>query len=482
MWQALEAAACADENSRFKKAHAFLSSLRARADVIPPFEFFQEILDHRFGDGETARQRLIRRLGVDADDPISEFMSMTLAYERTSVPTLQGFLEWVAAGDSELKREYDQGRDEVRVMTVHGAKGLQAPIVILPDTCSVPTPRHDPALIGIGDDLVVWPVRKANDVAAITQARQRADENRFAEYYRLFYVAATRAEDRLYVAGHGARDRLDPRAWYALAEAAIVPEAETVALASGETGWRIAQPQSAVSDRDAQPEPSRLTRAPLPVWAHVKAETEAPPVASRAPSAPRTDDPADFGEPAPFSPLAKDDDDRFRRGLIVHKLLEILPQLPRAQRRKAALRRIESAMPAWTGDACDALADEVLGILDDARFASVFGPDSLAEVGLAGAPARLGGIAFGGQVDRLIVEPERVLIVDYKTNRPVPVNVDGVPRLYLQQMAVYRALLQDVYPDRPVHCALLWTAAPSLMALPEQVLDEAKESAIADHP
>ncbi|MEP5930172.1 MAG: 3'-5' exonuclease, partial [Nitratireductor sp.] len=201
LWNALRDKAGRDP--RYAEAEALLTRLLARADFEPPYEFFAHVLT-----GEEGRRRLLARLGPDAADPIDEFLSLALEFERNHPPSLEAFLHWLERGAAEIKRDMDQGRDEVRVMTVHGAKGLEAEIVFMPDTCAAPGGAHDPALIAMpplekdGPELLLWPVRKKEEDDVTAAARQFRRDLQAAEYRRLLYVAVTRARDRLYIAGY----------------------------------------------------------------------------------------------------------------------------------------------------------------------------------------------------------------------------------------------------------------------------------------
>ena len=133
LWTALQAKA--KDDARFAEAVETLTAWLARADVLPPYEFFSELLG---ADGQRLRKAMLTRLGPEAAEAIDEFLDIALAYDREAAPSLQGFVNQLRAGDVEIKRDMEQERDEVRIMTVHGAKGLQAPIVFLPDTCMAP--------------------------------------------------------------------------------------------------------------------------------------------------------------------------------------------------------------------------------------------------------------------------------------------------------------------------------------------------------
>ena len=399
---------------------------------------------------------------------------MALDYGRHAAPSLEGFLHWIAAAETEVKRDMEQGGDEVRVMTVHGAKGLQAPIVILPDTTQTPGIR--PSLLSLGGSgqaaadqgLFVWLVAGADKAGACALARAAADLQDDQEYRRLLYVALTRARDRLYVCGwETSRGRADG-CWYDLVEAAFsrLPEVEDL---PGELGdiRRFANAQTAQPETTA-PRTEPVAVGELPAWAEAPAPAEADPPKPLTPSRPKG------SEPAVLSPFVGAgvgevvDGAALARGQHVHRLLEILPGLSPDDQGQAARAYLEKAGRDLTSEMREGILDETLAVLEHPDFAPLFGSGSLAEAPLAGI---VDGHVVSGLVDRLVVKDDEVLVLDYKTNRRPPLNADGVPEIYLNQLAAYRALLVRIFPDRPVRCAILWTEGPSLMALPDALLD-----------
>jgi ATP-dependent helicase/nuclease subunit A len=464
LWRALSARC--DETPRFAAAHERLAGLLARADMCPPFELYAELLGA--GGGRLA---LIGRLGHEAEDPIDEFLDLALAYQRQHAPSLQGFLAWVEAGGGEIKRDLEQGRDEVRLMTVHGAKGLQAPIVILPDTVRKPD-RLSPLLWDEAEHetRLLWPGSTSRDDPASRAVRERAKQGRDEEYRRLLYVALTRAEDRLYLAGYESRRGLREGCWYDLVRRALEPVAERVRFEFGDpaaAGWggeglRLAGPQEATPVRDGQAVADSAGAPPLPEFA------QGPPAPEPEPARPLTPSRTSLGEPARRSPLGADEATTFRRGRLAHRLLELLPELALKDREAACARAVALPGHGLGADEAVAVAAEVRRVIEEPDFAALFAPGSRAEAPLV---ALVNERVIAGQIDRLVVTDEAVLAVDYKTNRPPPERVEDVAVAYLAQMAAYRAALQRIYPDRPVRCTLLWTDAPRLMALPDALLD-----------
>ncbi len=451
------------ERPLYKSAYGKLAAILEMADFTPPFEFFSDLLGRGGG-----RQQLLARLGPEAEDPIDEFLALALDFERQHVASLQGFLHWLAAGETVIKRDLEHGRGEVRVMTVHGAKGLQSNIVFLPDTRTMPDSRHDPRLLwGKGaDSYLLWPVRKENEEAQCKRLREEARHRIVREYHRLLYVAMTRAKDRLYICGWDGKRNRRPGCWYDLLKTAIDADSndtEKFSLDSGETGWRLRGAQTAPPDQSLPMAETAAQASPLPAWAGQPAPPEAEPSRPLTPSGPAIE------EPPVISPFSEGGGAKFKRGRLIHRLLQCLPDTSGDSHLKAArtylARPVHDLLPEEQAE----IAAEVMAILDHADFATLFGSGSQAEVSLIGDVA---GTVISARMDRLLVTDRAVSVIDYKTNRLPPAAVDEVPAIYLSQMAAYRAALRRIYPDRPVRCLLLWTVKADLMALPELLLDQ----------
>ena len=457
LWRELEDRA--GDDPAFAAARSELSRYLDLAGAVPPFELYARIL----GPGR-GRDKLTGRLGPDAEDPISEFLDLALAFERTHVPSLEGFLHWLEAWAVVVKRDPEQEiRDTVRVMTVHGAKGLQSPIVFLPDTLQVP--RAAPRLLWTEDGLLLWPPAKAFHEDVADGMRARSEQMRDREFRRLLYVAMTRAEDRLYVCGWQTRQSPPDGCWYNLIRDGLSGLAGVEELAatylkpeiSDARVLRLTCPQTAQAKpgggAKAEPRPS-----PLPPWAAKPPPPEARPGPPLAPSRIGAE------EPAQASPFGGEAGARFKRGRLIHRLLEGLPGLPPADRADTARAYLARSVHGLDSEAADEISATALGILDDPRFAHLFGPDSRAEAAIVG---RVSGQDVSARVDRLVVTEAEVSVIDYKTGPPP----DEPPQPYLRQMAAYRALLSELYGDRPVNCFLLWTDGPELMELSADLLD-----------
>ena len=462
----------ADEEPHWRRAWDFFATLLSRVDYATPYALLAEALGALGG-----RARLFARLGPEAAEPIAELLNAALTYSAIHPPALQGFLHWIRRSGAEVKREAETAGDLVRVMTVHGAKGLQAPLVIVPDTTALPPDESGViwADDSTGAPIPLWSPNKDLRCAAVDRIRAEAAQRRMEEYNRLLYVALTRAEDRLVVCGWQPGRALNDASWYSMVKRGF--EALTAERqAFGDWG----QAMLVSSEQVADPEQPRAmsadaTVSDLPAWLGRSPDwRSAPPPAEPArpqPLAPSRPDGVELGAiPAAASPLTErmGEGDRFLRGQLIHGLLQHLPELPVKDRADAARRYLDrpgNGLPA--GSAASVVA-EILRILDHPDLAPLFAPGSKAEVPLTGV---VEGHVVGGLVDRLAVLADRVLVADFKTNRRPPESLADTPVLYLRQMALYRAVLGEIFPDRRVICALVWTRDARVAILPDEILD-----------
>jgi len=444
------------------QASQLLHDVLAVADWAPPYEFLEIVLSDLGG-----RARALARFGPQARDPLDMLMEAALAYELDFPPSLQGFLDWLERGDIEVKRDPEAARDEVRVMTVHGAKGLQAPIVILADAYALPDDRNAMVPVPAQEGTVpVWYGGKAYAVGPVSQSIAVIREKQAQEHARLLYVALTRAEDRLYVAGWKPRRQI---------ARTLTPWYETVATALDELGaetlsdplWgevRCFRVEGPVTFLDRPGEGDVEPVLDLPRWARAPAGAEPRPPRPLAPSQVATVPEPPAGSPLEASTPAA------RRGTLIHRLLERLPATPEDAREDVARRWLERCAADLAWEAREEIIGTVLRTLHDPEIGTLFGPEALAEIPLS---AVINGQVLSGQVDRLIVTDDTVLVVDIKTGAQVPASPEQTPLAYLQQMGAYRAALARMFPDKTIEAALLWTAGPTLMPLPGPLMEQA---------
>ncbi len=462
LWQNLK------DKAGFGEARDYLQKWLREADFITPFAMLAEMLNESCpGNTVSGRKALWARLGPDALDPIDELLNAAQEFGHRHAPSLQSFLHWLTASEAEIKRELDRGGGQVRIMTVHASKGLEAPIVFLPDTATVPRSREMPKLLWNEQDIPLY-LSKRPQAGAARHVWETARQKQMEEYRRLFYVALTRAADRLYIGGWAATRNEGESfedCWYALARRGLKNLHEPMLIEGTEPAPDIVFADYDLGDGSGFTPPpltppargGELVRLSLPSWAHQPAPIES--VAAR-PLAPSRM--AMQSEPPAASP-----DIRFARGRIIHRLLQSLPDIDDGKRDNAATRFLANPQHRLTNGVQKEIADEVLGLLRNPEYAPLFGPGSRAEVPLAG---HFEDHPVAGQVDRLCVNDDAVWIIDYKSNRPPPLRAEDVSPAYIKQLAAYRAVLQDIYPGKPVRCFLLWTYGARLMELPENLI------------
>ncbi len=456
-----------DRAAEFAPTLAVLQDLLDHTDYLRPYDLIERILTRHGG-----RLRLLSQLGPEAEDGIDALLAQALAYEQSETPSLTGFLGWLASDDVDIKRQVDSGGDWIRVMSVHGAKGLEAPIVILPDTADRKlTLRRQ--IMELPGGARLWNMPKADCPAALLALRHEAEARERAERLRLLYVAMTRAEQWLIVGAAGATEDLEG-CWHALLAQAMAEENAarledgTLRLEGGR--W----PEAMALASDGIPAAGQAAEEPgpgtLPEWAVLPAPLPPRPVRPLLPSdlegAKALAQPGE-ADADPGRELAMD------RGTAIHRLLEVLPAAPRSDW-PALLRDVVRPMSRLAGQE-DLLLAEATAVLDHPDFREIFTSSALAEVEIAAPPglARDATRPIIGTVDRLLVEPGQVRIIDFKTNLAVPDRPEDVPLGILRQMGAYREVISAVYPEHAVSTEMLWTRGPTLMPLPEPLIRDA---------
>lgn len=484
---------CVTARSNFSEARRVLASVLASADWQRPFEFFSNFLAVA-----GKREAIHKRLGVEADDPINEFLAAALSYEQNEIATLDGFLAWLCRSEMEIKRDMEHGKDEVRVMTVHGAKGLEANLVILPDTCAESSSGnrfqfHDVGLANSDIKLPVWPQAKPGIIPAIDEAKAHAKLKDAEEYRRLLYVAMTRARDCLIVTGYEAKGRKPPAGcWYNLVaeglDAHFPNDGEDIGNGrkrfvlpgkDSETAAENVTPGGEDKTADGEKPGIGMSQAreELPQWALTLPDEILSSGHLKPSSLVDGEDSigVDESAPASFSPLAQSREQRFLRGNLIHGLLETLPQLDRTDWSKAATNYLGLHAANLETDVRQELAEEAVDVLTSPDFAPFLDPNARAEVPFSAAIELPdgGSVVVDGQVDRLVIIGTTLHVVDFKTHRPAAMALDDIPRGILRQMALYRAALGQIFPAETVNMSLLWTNQARIMALPSGMLDKA---------
>ena len=437
----------------YSEAHEALSGLLAIADYATPSRFLETILSGPL----QGRRRLYSRLGMASRDAIDELMNSALEFERNEVPSLDRFISWFSRGTVDVQRDPGQPANEVRVMTVHGAKGLEAPVVILADATA------DPAKLGrtpltLEDEVVPGSTapllrpKKDERNSRFSEIIEREEVRDLQEHWRLLYVALTRAADRLVVSGvapKAKKDGSDARpenCWHRVVERAML--ASNAEQVDGGLVYGSAAPLRAARQRNKV----QLPPIAVPDWALRPASPEARPPRPLAPSAITTDDEA---APPPSEAMRN----AARRGTIIHQLFERLAGVEPKARPPAALRWLERSVGVTDEAERRGIVEQVCSILSDERFSALFGPGSLGEAPLAATLPD--GRVIAGTIDRLLVEERRVSVIDFKTGK-VPAAQDQIRASHRRQMEAYVEALRVIFPGRDIRAALLYTAGPVL--------------------
>lgn len=445
------------ETPAFAEARAQLNQLLAMADYTTPHLFLETILSGPMH----GRRKLYARLGMAAGDPIEELLSSALEFERGEVPSLDRFLDWFSRGNVEVKRDPSAPGNAVRVMTVHGSKGLEAPFVIIADATS------DPAKLGGVSRTIDFPVpgvfgtaplirpRKAERVSPFAELMQNDEEQDLQEHWRLLYVGLTRAIERLVVAGVQPSGERVVNCWHTRVERAL--HALGAMPAADERWGQVLRYSGSVPGKRVSPKDlkSDLPKLALPDWTGRAAPVESRPPRPLAPSAITQD--RDSSEPPSSAMKAA-----ARRGTLIHQLFERLPEVAPELRIERAIAWLQRSGGVAERDEAAGIAEQVCTILSDSRYAPLFAPGSLGEAPIAATLAD--GRVLAGTIDRLLVEPGRVSVVDFKTGR-VPPNEAAIPSAHRRQMEAYAEALRIIFPDREVRAALLYTAEAKLFEL-----------------
>jgi len=475
LWQAVK-------NKAPDHITSYLKSLIKAGSTLKPYEFFSFITQSPcpasalYTEEDSAIKTglycLQRRLGNDIFDPIEEFLGQSLQFETDHTPSLQGFVIWHDQSSHSIKREMEEATDEVRIMTVHGSKGLQAPIVILPDTVPSKNRQRDRLLwpdVKSPDPraMPLWAANKDAQAKPYMDLRGHYDDDNTEEYRRLLYVAMTRAEDRLYIGGALKSGKLPDDSWYRYVEQSfyimkdvqsipIEGKSNIVAIKDGAVIRKIYTPHTAtdIAEKNADTDTKTQGKIAIPPYLLTPAPKEQDPPRPLIPSRPSEP------EPAMRSPLASTQDYRFKRGNLTHALLQLIPDIPASRRShtiRTYLARPSNALPEHLQDS---ITSEVLDIVNNPEYALLFGASSMAEVPITGL---IDNKLVTGQIDRLYVDDRRVMIVDYKSNRPSPRDPADIPAQYIKQMRSYKKAITAIYPDRPIKTYLLWTDTAIMM-------------------
>lgn len=445
LWTALRG-----RGAEFPKTMQVLDDLLGQTDFLRPYDLIERILTRHNG-----RSNLLARLGIEAEDGINALLSQALSYERSDIPSLTGFLVWMETDDLEIKRELGSAGNMIRVMTVHGAKGLESPIVILPDTGPRPIRPRGP-IVAL-DNVPVWRMAAGEMPDSMTTAQAAAVEKERQERLRLLYVAMTRAEKWLIVAAAGDLGKSGEN-WYQMIRSGMEHAGSAQHEFPGGTGLRLSFGDWAAGKLQTKSDLARPASA-LPKLFGSRVQE---PALSH-----QTLSPSDLGGAKALASDAGLDEEKAKlRGNRIHTLLEHLPSLPSDLWDDFA----KSLLGTIPENECSLLLTEVRSVLKAPELAFVFAEGTLAETPLSGT---VSGQRFHGVIDRLIITSEKVQAVDFKTNMTVPTSPELCPEGLLRQMGAYAAILGQIYPDRTIETAILWTQTATLMHMSHDVVTAA---------
>ncbi len=446
----------AQGNECVKQAYTRLRWLMRAADYMRPFDFFAQFLslDNLYKDMAT-------RLGNEIDDPIDAFLRLALAYEGRETPSLTGFLHWIRHSDVELKRDMEQEQNAVRIMTIHGAKGLEAPIIFVPDTCRHMRTggKHDLPILDDKNTLLLRLPKEYTTDYQLTMQEQAKQADHY-ESHRLLYVALTRARERLYIGGYLDKNQKSPAeaSWYNYIARALKNDTYKV-TENGETLWRVGKALPLVRlDEPALQE----QLSPPPHWLYQKADPHDAMPDILVPSASET---TSLGAPSAQAYKAA------RRGTLIHRLLENVPTLSPAMRREKAETYLRHHASEFTEAEHARMLDELFALLDNTMIKPIFSAAARVEITITGTLSRRDGtpLLVNGQIDRFIELPDKIILVDFKSGD----MHDPPPIAYIRQMAIYQALMRHAKPAKPIHCYLIWTQTAHMVALAQADMDAA---------
>ncbi len=478
-------ARCAEDQSHpaFKAASgalSILSEIRDKGNTLSLFDFYAWLLGAHGG-----RKKLLTQLGMEAEDVLDAFADEIIAFNQDGGTGLEAFIAQLTKANPDIKRELELDRDEVRILTVHASKGLEARAVFLVDSCGTPwNTNHRPRVIeletGVSQTGFIWVPGSTDQTSLTLEVTHQAEVAAEAEYRRLLYVGMTRAADRLVVCGY--RGTREPKYdhWHRMVETALAPSATKIAeeLGGGLRWVKEKRPPVSTTTHEHQKE-TASTANTIPDWLITPAKADPPLPRPLTPSGAYAL--IDENLKANRQPAFETSDDgspfALQVGNSVHRLLEVLPDLPESERLQAAEAYLDSQGIEWPEETRADILLKLDTILHTKTYQDIFTSESKAEVSVIGSLETRSGLRLlSGQIDRLVIYPERVLILDYKTNRHIPQSINAYPIEYITQLALYRHLVGKIYPSHQIECALLWTNGPKLSILPDEALTEALET------
>ena len=476
-----------DVDPTFSALRTIIESWQTLALDLSPFDFFSRILGPLGG-----RKKFLARLGSEVTDVLDEFLNVALAHEKSGLPGLQSFISSLELEPPTVKREQDKGRDEVRIMTVHASKGLEAPIVFLVDDGSAPfNANHMPKLRLVEQPdplpaIPLWLPTSSLSVGLTDEDKMRRAALAEEEYRRLLYVGMTRAADRLIVCGY--RKKRDvPDCWHKMVWSALAADTsrctELTFTTQGETwnglSWRAAGVERTLPHEGALIEKSVKASLPPGLLKPLPPVRSLPrPLSPSGAGATLIDDQRALSKGSRlFGENGVSNSDAAQKGRLIHRLFQVLPDLANEEREAATRRYLERAAPQWTDEQRDTVLSQVFAVLEDPTLGPLFAREAKAEVNIIGVLQLRGReFAVSGRLDRMANLDDRVILADFKTDRRPPLTANDIPASYITQLGIYRAILKPLYPDKPILCALIFTVDASVFSLDDTAMEAALQA------
>lgn len=429
-------------NHKYIDIYKQLQQLLDMTDNVRPYELYNYVLTKMNG-----RYKFIERMGIEIEDALDEFINLTISYERENIPTLQGFISWIDSSSVEVKRETEQkDNNAVRIMTVHGSKGLQAPIVFLPDTVHCKTSKSEQALLW-DNNMAYYPLNKDSYDEICNRIKQENYQKSLEEYRRLLYVALTRAEDRLIICGYSNSEDINEQSWYKMCS-------ECLKLNGVEEGDNfINEVPELISKKIDIRSQNKILQYETEDWIYQNAKEED--LLSKPYTPSKIEDEEDIDSSSPLS----EEGNYYRRGFLIHKLLQFLPR-NKLERDKIIDEFLYKNANEFSDYQKKQIKKEVLSLINNPEFTEIFGENSFSEVPVFG---EVEGKIISAQMDKLVILPEKIMIIDYKTNRPAAQTLDQTPKNYIIQLDTYAKLIKKIYPNKLIETYILWTNETRLM-------------------
>jgi ATP-dependent helicase/nuclease subunit A len=445
LWQTIK------QNPQYKKTKDYLEEIIEKSKLLTPYELFVYILDIKNG-----RDKIINRFTETAHDLLNEFLNLLKAFEKNHIPSLNNFMNYLKIAPITIKRDMEQTLNEVRVMTTHGAKGLQAPIIFLPDSyhSNIDVTTNKNKIYWLKDlnnnyELPFWNGEQENNNEFILKLKEEWTKECKNEYLRLLYVALTRAENELYICGWCLTNPYKGN-WYNLildiaAKSGIEKKFD---FESESSGYIIGEDDEFASDLHKQEseylpkkqdkETDRILQNLIPC----KKEKESTKIIH----------PSEFYSHRDRDSSPADSSEAIIQGQAAHKLLEILPQIKLEEREQVLDYYLHNSFNKLKPAIQEKIRNNILKILNE--FKDLFVEESRSEVPIAGY---IDNQIVSGQIDRLIIKNDKIMIVDYKNSRKFFKNENEIPEEYKKQLWLYKELTAQIYPAKEIECYILWT-------------------------